>query len=160
MPVERTLMSQCCMQVPAAAEEAVPQQPQPKRVRRGRQANLQQAPAARPGDPSGLPGTAAAVQLVVQLVALAGDAVQLLGPTEAGSAVRCAERLAVPVVQQLHGAAAEAAASDQGMPAGPHMSALKQQASAQQHDLLQLHCAEQPALSTLQRQAPSCLHEP
>ena len=102
----------------AAEEEAAPQPPHPKRVRRGQQAKLQQAPAAQPNEPSGVPGTAAAVQLVVQLVALAGDAVQLLGPTGAGSAVQCAGQLAVPLIQQLQSAAAEATASDAGVSAG------------------------------------------
>ena len=136
-PVERRLTSQCSMQVAAAAEEAAPQPPHPKRVRRGQQAKLQQAPAAQPDEPSRVPGTAAAVQLVVQLVTLAGDAVQLLGPTGAGSAVQCAEQLAVPVVQQLQSAAAEVAASDEGVSSGAHLYALKQQAFPNQHDLLQ-----------------------
>ena len=67
----------------------------------------------------------------MQLVALAGDAVQLLGPTGAGSAVRCAGQLAISVVQQLQSAVAEAAASDEGVPAGPHL----QQASPGQLEL-------------------------
>ena len=176
--MERTLTSQCSMQVPAAAEEAVPQPPQPKRARRGQQNKLQQAPAAQPVEPGGIPGTAAAVQLVVQLVALAGDAVQLLGPSGAGCAVQCAGQLAVPVIQQLQGAAAEAAASDQGVPAGPHLSA---PADHQHRVCPPLDCAtfpvaasfpctarptaaalctEQPDLSALQRQASSYLHQP